>query len=456
MSARARRRPPRPDHDPFHRAPPGFEDRPAGTVLRSRVVELAVFGIIPVRVAAWQLLFRTRDVDGVPEAAVTTVLLPHDCAPGRPLVSFHCAIDAVAPQCFPSYALRRGARALGAIPQLELPLIVAALDRGWVVSVPDHGGNEGRFGVAREPGYRALDAIRAASNFVPLGLNPRTPVALWGYSGGGLATVWAAELADSYAPELDIVGAVAGSPVGDPGAAFTRLNGTVFAGFAMVFTAGLCRGYPRLDAALRDRLHPRYLALLAEAERTATIPLLARLAGRDISRYTEGGLSALLRGPQLGEVLDDILPGRRAPRMPMLIVQGVHDEVIAVADVDALVRRYAEAGADVGYLRDRLSTHLPLEFLAVPVMADWIADRFAGWTPASGTRTVWSLAMSRRARASHRRLAALSFRLLTGRRIPGVGIADPAADLTIAAARPGRSAAGNAPRSRLGGLGPVS
>ncbi|AHH21352.1 putative lipase [Nocardia nova SH22a] len=441
-------RPPRPDDDPFHRAPDGFAERPPGAVLRSRVVELAVFGTIPVRVAAWQLLFRTRDHSGVPEVAVTTVLLPRDCAPGRPLVSFHCAIDAVAPQCFPSYALRRGARALGAIPQLELPLIMAALARGWVVSVPDHGGNEGRFGVAREPGYRALDAIRAALDFVPLGLNPRTPVALWGYSGGGLATTWAAELAESYAPELDIVGAVAGSPVGDPGAAFARLNGTVFAGFAMVFTAGLRRGYPKLDVALRERLHPRYLALLAEAERTATLPLLARLARRDVDRYSEGGLSGLLRSPELSEVIDDILPGRHAPRMPMLIVQGVHDEVIAVADVDALVRRYTAAGADIGYLRDRLSTHLPLEFLAVPVMADWIAARFAGRPPVRGTRTVWSLALSRRALASHGRLAVLSLRLLTARRIPGVGTADPAADRLPAATRPGRSAAVEGPRSR--------
>ena len=96
-------------------------------------MELAAFGVVPLRMAVWQLLYRTSDLNGTAEAAVTTVLLPRDCAPGRPLVSFHCAIDAVAPQCFPSYALRRGARAIGAIPQLELPLIAAALDRGWVV-----------------------------------------------------------------------------------------------------------------------------------------------------------------------------------------------------------------------------------------------------------------------------------------------------------------------------------
>nr|WP_246461184.1 lipase family protein [Nocardia transvalensis] len=409
-----------PDRDPFYRAPDGFQRLPDGAVLRSRVVELAVFGVVPLRVSAWQLLYRTRDRDGVAEAAVTTVLLPHGSRPdpSRPLVSFQCAIDAVAPQCFPSYALRRGARALGAIPQLELPLIVAALARGWAVSVPDHGGLGGRFGVAREPGYRALDGIRAALSFAPIGGDAATtPVALWGYSGGGLATAWAAELAAGYAPELGIVGAVAGSPVGDPGNAFVRLNGTWFAGFAMVFTAGLRRGYPELDDVLRGRLRPRYLAMLAKAEVTPTIPLLAALARRNVDRHSDTGLAALITHPRMVEILDDIRPGAHAPEMPLFVLQGVNDEVIAAADVDALVHRYTEAGARVRYIRDRLSTHLPLQFLGIPVMTDWIAARFAGAPAPEGTTTVWSVAFARRALALHLHMAYLTLRLLTARPI---------------------------------------
>ncbi|WP_246010877.1 lipase family protein [Nocardia mexicana] len=410
----------RPDVDPFYRPPDGFERLPDGTVLRSRIVEIALFGLVPLRVSAWQLLYRTRDRRGAPEAAVTTVLLPHGAAPdrSRPLVSFQCAIDAVAPQCFPSYALRRGARALGAIPQLELPLIVAALARGWAVSVPDHGGAGGHFGVAREPGYRALDGVRAALTFGPLGLGATTSIALWGYSGGGLATAWAAELAADYAPELSIVGAVAGSPVGDPGRAFERLNGTWFAGFAMVFTAGLCRGYPQLAAVLRAHLRPRYLDMLAKAEVTATLPLLAKLARRNVDKHSSGGLTTLIETPVMQEILADIRPGGTAPAMPLLVLQGVNDEVIAAADVDGLVLRYAGAGARVRYLRDRLSTHLPLEFLGIPVMADWIADRFADLPAPTGTDTVWSVATSRRALAGHRHLAALTLRMLTARPIP--------------------------------------
>ncbi|MEV5651416.1 hypothetical protein AB0L57_24470 [Nocardia sp. NPDC052254] len=70
-------------------------------------------------------------------------------------------------------------------------------------------------------------------------------------------------------------------------------------------------------------------------------------------------------------------PFQRSPRMPM--VRGVHDELIAVAEVDVPVRRYREAGAGLTCRRDRLGARPPLEFLAVPVLVDWIADRFAGW-----------------------------------------------------------------------------
>lgn len=404
------------EHDPFCVPPPDASAAEPGTVIRSRTVEVAWFGRIRQRVQAWQLLYRTTDRQGAAEVALTTVLLPHGADPAlaRPLVSFQCAIDAVASSCFPSYALRRGARVFGAIPQLEFPLIAHALARGWAVSVPDHEGMRGHFGAGREPGYRTLDGIRAALSFAPLGLSADTPVGLWGYSGGGLATTWAAEVAAEYAPEINLVGAVAGSPVGDPASAFVRLNATAYAGFAAVYTAGLRRAYPELAPMLADRLYPRYLRLLAEAESGTTFALLARFAGRSIDRHSDGGIAELVRLPQLQTIFDDIRPGATAPGIPMLILQAIPDEVIAVADVDALVARYRAAGAEVHYLRDRLALHLPLEFLGTPTMADWLDDRFAGLPrPAPATTDVWSVARTRRSTRGLCRFGGQILRMLT-------------------------------------------
>ena len=71
-----RSRPVLPDADPFYLPPPGFEHARPGTVLRSRDVELAFLGLVPQKLVATQLLYRTTDLNGAPQATVTTVIAP--------------------------------------------------------------------------------------------------------------------------------------------------------------------------------------------------------------------------------------------------------------------------------------------------------------------------------------------------------------------------------------------
>lgn len=99
-------RPLLPSDDPFYFPPAGYQHAVPGTVLRSRDVELAFMGLIPQPVTATQLLYRTTNMYGNPEATVTTVIVPAELAPGQtcPLLSYQCAIDAMSSRCFPSYA----------------------------------------------------------------------------------------------------------------------------------------------------------------------------------------------------------------------------------------------------------------------------------------------------------------------------------------------------------------
>jgi alpha-beta hydrolase superfamily lysophospholipase len=383
----------RPENDPFYAAPEGYEAALPGTILKVRPVEVAMFGRVRQRVDAWQLLYRTADLGGLPQASVTTVLRPHD---GEPvLLSYQCAIDGVASSCFPSYALRRGSKALGAVPQFEFLLVLHALRRGWTISIPDHEGPDGHWGSPQEPGFCTLDAIRAALSFESLELHESTPVALWGYSGGGLATSWAAEMAPEYAPELELVGAALGSPVGDPGSAFTRLNATLHAALPTLVVAGLRRTYPDLDRVVRQYVNEDGMRILDSVESMTTVRAVRRLARHDLDNYIDIPLADLLALPEIVQVFQDIQPGRIAPSVPLLVVQAVHDQIIAVDDVDGQVDRYLEAGAHVTYLRDRLSEHLSLHPLSAPLTLDWLADRFAGLPVAEpATRTVWSTAFS--------------------------------------------------------------
>ncbi|GAB0106341.1 lipase family protein [Nocardia sp. JMUB6875] len=407
-----------PDVDPFYQPPEDLAALAPGTVIRARRVELGLLGVIPQRISAWQLLYRTNDVHGEPEAVVTTVAQPSDADPAAPkrLVSYQCAIDVVVARGLPSYCLRQGSNAFGSFPQFEMVIFTNALARGWTLSIPDHVGSDGHFGVPREPGYRILDGIRAAQSFDPLHLSTETPVALWGYSGGGLATTWACEMAATYAPELDIVGASAGSPVGDPESVFARINGSIYSGLIPLVLSALCRAYPDLDKAVRASFDRTFLDLMAHAESSTIFPILFRSIRRNVDNHSRVGMAELLRDPQFRDIFEELRPVTAAPVFPMLVVQATNDTVVAVEDMDEQVWRYRQVGTPVQYIRDRLSGHVSLALIATPLVVDWLSDRFAGrpLDPA-GPKTVWSLAFSPNSLPGFRSLLGVATRVLTGR-----------------------------------------
>ncbi|WP_343598990.1 lipase family protein [Mycobacterium sp.] len=418
-------RPQLPSEDPFYQPPPGFEHARPGMVLRSREVELACFGLIPQQLTATQLLYRSTDMNGAPEASVTTVLVPakHDRAQPCPVLSYQCAIDSVASRCFPSYALRRHAKALGALAQAEFLLINAALAEGWAVSVPDHEGLHGSWGAPREPGYRVLDGVRAALDCERLGLSPATaggsvPVALWGYSGGGLATGWAAEVSADYAPELDVVGAVLGSPVGDLGHTLRRVNGTLFCGLPALVVAALAHVYPGLDRLIAEHADDEGRAVLRRLETMTTAGAVIRMARKDLGDFLDQPLDDILANPEVQHVFDDIKLGATVPTPPVLIVQAVHDYIIDVTDIDALADTYTTGGADVSYHRDAFSEHLLLHLLAAPMTLRWLRDRFAGRPPAEHrARTLWPVVLNPATYVGMARLAVIAAKVFTGRAV---------------------------------------
>jgi hypothetical protein len=66
--------------------------------------------------------------------------------------------------------------------------------------------------VGASEGHSVLDAVRAADRLGDA--HAGGPAALWGFSQGGHAVLWAGELASSYAPELRLAGVVSASPGG--------------------------------------------------------------------------------------------------------------------------------------------------------------------------------------------------------------------------------------------------
>jgi len=413
-------RPQLPSDDPFYDPPAGYQHSRPGTVLRSRDVELAFLGLIPQRITATQLLYRTTDMHGNPEAGATTVIVPAERVPTAvtPVLSYQCAIDAVTSRCFPSYALRRRAVAIGAVAQFEFLLIAAAVAEGWAVSVPDHEGRNGMWGAPYEPGYHVLDGLRAALGTERLGLSPSAPIGLWGYSGGGLASAWAAEMSGSYAPELNIVGAVLGSPVGDLGHTFRRLNGTHMAGLPALVVAALTDIYPDLNRVIQEHTTEEGKALLARLHKMTTAEAVVRMFKKDMGDMLDEPLEQILETPAVQHVFQEIKLGAAVPTPPVLIVQAVHDLLIDVHDIDDLADTYQSGGASVTYHRDMFSEHLLLHPMSAPMTLRWLTDRFNG-KPLSEhmIRTKWPTLLNPMTYVGMARLAKIVAKVITGRTV---------------------------------------
>ncbi|MGU3291160.1 lipase family protein [Williamsia sp. M5A3_1d] len=418
--AAAHRRPLLPADDPFYRAAAGFEDTAPGTVLRSRDVTLGFLGVVRQQIRATQLAFRSTDSDGAPMVAVTTVLLPSDRNPQAPcpIVSYQCAIDAITGRCFPSYALRLRAKAIGALPQFEFLLIAALLAEGWAVSIPDHEGPRGLWGIPREPGHIVLDGVRAAFEHAPLGLDRDAPVGFWGYSGGGLATAWAAEMYAEHAPELNVIGAVLGSPVGDLGKTYVRLNGGLFSGLPALVVGALQHVYPELHSIIERHTTPKGRIALARLQRATTVEAVVRFMFTDMGDMLDRPLADILATPEVKAVFDSIRLGRSAPAMPVLIVQAVNDRIMSVDDIDELARTYAAGGTSVTYHRDRFSEHMLLHPMSAPTALRWLRDRIDGLPiDERRLRTTWPTLLNPSTYRGMVRLGAISARVVTGRAI---------------------------------------
>ena len=72
-------------------------------------------------------------------------------------------------------------------------------------------------------------------------------------------------MSGSYAPDLNIVGAVLGSPVGDLGHTFRRLNGTFMSGLPALVVAALADIYPELNQVIQEHATEEGKVLLQRA-----------------------------------------------------------------------------------------------------------------------------------------------------------------------------------------------
>jgi hypothetical protein len=243
-----------PEADPFYRyegSAPLAEIAP-GTVLKTRTLPYHVAGI-PLPVKAVQLLYRSTGQTGQPTVNVTSVLLPPLRLGAPNVVAYQSFYDSLDPADEPSVAIAGGLSLGGAIPQVESLLFGPQLLAGNAVAIADTEGQSADFSAGPEYGIDTLDGLRAALASPATGLgSAETKIGLIGYSGGAIATEWAAELAPSYAPDVSskLVGATLGGVLADPAHNLHYVDGS------LQWAGGDPDGGDRRLARLPHRPHP--------------------------------------------------------------------------------------------------------------------------------------------------------------------------------------------------------
>ena len=166
------------------------------------------------RAKAWRILYATRDYAGRPVVSSGMVVLSSYASSdpaARDIVAYAHPTTGIARRCAPTLRQRPVEAILG---------LNELVSRGYVVAATDYPGlgTPGPVGylVGLGQGRAVIDSARAARQIPAVGGGTR--IALWGFSQGAHAVLFAAAIASTYSPELSLVGvaAVARDAVDDP------------------------------------------------------------------------------------------------------------------------------------------------------------------------------------------------------------------------------------------------
>lgn len=370
-----------PEDDPFYAVPRDVAKYKNGQVIASRSVSTSAFSI-PIAANAWQVKYRTTNSRKQASATVTTILVPRPAwvGPGsRPLVSYQTAEDGVAGRCAPSYALRYGLPGGFSGSLGETPLIASALRKGWAITVPDYEGPQSEFLVAGTQATGVLDGIRATRNFAPAGISKEAKIGIWGYSGGSLASVTAAQFQPAYAPELTIDAVALGGLLGNVRSTIDAFSGSIGGGAIPMGINGFLRAYPELDLM-------KYLSVSGQAKvkQTAGDCLFDAAERHPFLRVADiEAFPNALNSPAVANMLAENSPQHieAVPKAPIYEYHTKLDEFAPITPARTVMRRFCAAGVTVQMVEKLLGEHLTEIAAGAPGAMSFLSDRFAGKEP---------------------------------------------------------------------------
>ena len=359
--------------DDFYHPPTPLPAGGPGDLIRAGSMDAYLVPGVRFRVRAWRVLYRSTSATGEPTAVSGSVLVPRAKARGpRPLVGYAVGTHGIGDSAAPS-------RLLGLGMEWEAGLIAMLLARGWAVAITDYQGlgtpGDHTYMVGRALGRNVLDVMRAARSLAPSELPVGGPAAIVGYSEGGAAAAWAAQLQSTYAPDVPLAGVAAGAAAADIEAAGSSLDGSLFSFFIAYGAIGYAAAYPELD--LDSILTPAGSAAIG-ALRESSILQAMRL-GAQFTRASEFTRPSVFDVPEWRTRLRENRLGMTAPAAPVLLHHARRDQIVSFAQSSELRDDWERLGADVRLHITRGGVdHISGAIAGTPVALSWLARRIGG------------------------------------------------------------------------------
>jgi pimeloyl-ACP methyl ester carboxylesterase len=342
--------------------------RKPGELLRSEPLKDVT---LPPGTRGWRILYATTVDDSTPATAVATVFAPTDPPAGpRPVIAWEHGTTGLLQKCMPSLL---SAQTKG-VPERDR--IVKA---GWVVVATDYSFAEKSgphpYLIGEGEARAALDSVRAARQMSELNLDKRMVV--WGHSQGGHAALWTGIVGPRYAPDLEICGVAAIAPPANVRNALA-MNVEVDKRFGPYLAQSYSRFYS--DITFEQAVRPEAL----DAARQI-VNLCGFVPPADPQRIA--ALAATFEGPALATSSNRALQARleqntadRPIQAPVVIAQGLSDNVVPPAATDTYVEERCAAGQRLEYWtfagRDHITIIQPGTPLEEPLIK-WTTARFA-------------------------------------------------------------------------------
>jgi pimeloyl-ACP methyl ester carboxylesterase len=355
-------------------APDAFYDPPSdlphqpGALLRSEPLKDV---ILPVGIRGWRILYATTVDDNTPATAVATVFAPTDPPAGpRPVIAWEHATTGLLQKCMPSVL---------SMPSKGVPWRDRIVMAGWVVVATDYSfaekGGPHPYLIGEGEARATLDSIRAARQMPELMLDKR--VVIWGYSQGGHAALWTGIVGPRYAPDLEILGVAAIAPPANIEESLA-MNVEADKRFGPYLALSYSRFYP--DITFEQAI--RHEALDAARQ---IVNLCCFLRPEDLERIA--ALSATFEGPALATSSNKALQARLEQNTPngsitapVIIAQGLSDNVVPSSATDAYVEERCSAGQRIEYWTFAGRDHLTIVQPGTPLeelLIKWTTARFA-------------------------------------------------------------------------------